>query len=65
MSPIVFKDYHSGIQTIKHNTYKSGVFSLGMCLFFATALNYGGLNITRETYNVGRIPNVPLIEYFL
>ena len=58
MSPIVFKGYHSGIQTIKHNTYKSDVFSLGMCFFFAAALNYGGLNIIREIYNVNIIKKV-------
>lgn len=58
MSPIVFKGYHSGSQTIKHNTYKSDVFSLGMCFFFAAALNYGGLNIIREIYDVNIIRKV-------
>ena len=58
MSPIVFKGYHSGCQTIKHNTYKSDVFSLGMCFFFAAALNYGGLNIIREIYDVNIIRKV-------
>ena len=58
MSPIIFKGYHSGTQAIKHNTYKSDVFSLGMCFFFAASLNYGGLNIIREIYDVNIIKKV-------
>ena len=42
MSPIVFKGYHSGMIQIKHNTFKSDVFSLGMCIFFAACLSYEG-----------------------
>ena len=52
MSPIVFKGYHSGVQTIKHNTFKSDVFSLGMCFFLAASLNYDGLNAIREIYDM-------------
>ena len=40
MSPILFKGYHSGVQTIKHNTFKSDVFSLGMCFFLAASLTF-------------------------
>ena len=52
MSPIVFKGYHSGVQTIKHNTFKSDVFSLGMCFFLAASLNYDALNAIREIYDM-------------
>ena len=52
MSPIVFKGYHGGMQTIKHNTFKSDVFSLGMCFFLAASLNYDALNVIREIYNM-------------
>jgi serine/threonine protein kinase len=58
MSPIIFKGFHSGNQTIKHNTYKSDVFSLGMCFFFAASLNYAGLNIIREIYDMNVIKKV-------
>ena len=52
MSPIIFKGYHSGVQTIKHNTFKSDVFSLGMCFFLAASLNYDALNAIREIYDM-------------
>ena len=58
MSPIVFKGYHAGMPTIKHNTYKSDVFSLGMCFFLAASLNYGGLNIIREIYDMNIIKRI-------
>ena len=58
MSPIVFKGYHAGMQNIKHNTYKSDVYSLGMCFFFAASLNYGGLNIIREIYDMNIVKKV-------
>ena len=58
MSPILFKGYHSGVQTIRHNTYKSDVFSLGMCFFLAASLTYSGLNTIREIYNMNIIKKV-------
>ena len=58
MSPILFKGYHSGVQTIRHNTYKSDVFSLGMCFFLAASLTYSGLNTIREIYNMKIIKKI-------
>ena len=58
MSPILFKAYHAGMQNVKHNTYKSDVFSLGMCFFYAAGLNLGGLNVIREIYNMNIITKV-------
>ena len=55
MSPIVFKGYHSGVKTIKHNSFKSDVFSLGMCFFLAASLNYDALNAIREIYDMNII----------
>ena len=58
MSPIVFKGYHSGAPTIRHNTFKSDVFSLGMCFFYAASLTVGGLNLIREMYDMKVIKKV-------
>ena len=55
MSPIIFKGYRSGMPTIRHNTYKSDVFSLGMCFFYAAALCYGGLNMIREVEDMKKL----------
>ena len=58
MSPIVFKGYHSGVLQIKHNTFKSDVFSLGMCIFFAACLSYDGPISIREIYDMNTIKKV-------
>ena len=52
MSPILFKSYRSGIPSVKHNTYKSDVFSLGMCFFLAATLSYTALSKIREVYKI-------------
>ena len=49
MSPILFhalrtRSYHF----VKYNSYKSDVFSLGMCFFLASSLDYEGLYEVRE-----------------
>ena len=58
MSPILFKAYHSGVPTVKHNTFKSDVFSLGMCFFYAACLYICGLNAIREIYDINIITKV-------
>ena len=58
MSPIMFKGLHSSIQQVKHNTYKSDVFSLGMCFLLAAALSYSPLNDLREIYDNNAIYNI-------
>lgn len=62
MSPIVFKAYHAGLKQIQHNTFKSDVFSLGMCLFFAAGLSYDGPSTIREIYDMNVIRNI-LYQY--
>ena len=58
MSPIVFKGYRSGIQNIRHNAYKSDVYSLGICFFLAASLCYDGPNVIRQIYDMNRIKKV-------
>ena len=43
MSPILFYSFHNRIFKVKHNPYKSDVFSLGMCLLFACTLKLKNL----------------------
>ena len=62
MSPILFKAYHSGITQVKHNTYKSDVFSLGMCLFFAACLGYEGPNFLRDKFDMNIVKKI-LYQY--
>ena len=58
MSPIMFKGYHAKMPQVKHHTFKSDVFSLGMCFFLAAAISYTPLNIIREIYDMNEIKKV-------
>ena len=52
MSPILFDALNSHKRDIIHNTYKSDVFSLGMCIFFAATLTFQSLYDIREIKNM-------------
>lgn len=52
MSPILFYGLRRGLQHIEHNTYKSDVFSLGMCLFYAACLSFDGPVEIREVVDM-------------
>ena len=58
MSPILFHGLHLNLLQVKHNTYKSDVFSLGMCLFYASSLTYIGVDSIRELTNMQRIKEI-------
>ena len=58
MSPILFQGLHLKLIQVKHNTYKSDVFSLGMCLFYACSLTYIGVDSIRELTNMQRIKEI-------
>ena len=62
MSPIVFYGLRHNLQKIKHNVYKSDVFSLGYCILLAGCLNYNILVKIRELTDMNQIKNV-LIYY--
>ena len=48
MSPILFNGLRAKQYHVRHNTYKSDVFSLGMCFFLAGCLSYNGPVDIRE-----------------
>ena len=49
MSPILFQALRKRTyQSVNYNSFKSDVFSLGMCLFLASSLSYEGLYEVRE-----------------
>ncbi len=58
MSPILFDALNSHKKDIIHNTYKSDVFSLGMCIFFAATLTFQSLYDIREIKNMEVICNI-------
>ena len=48
MSPILFYGLRANLTQVKHNTYKSDVFSFGMCLFYAATLFFNCIEEIRE-----------------
>ena len=58
MSPILFNGLHKNLIQVKHNTYKSDVFSLGMCLFYALSLTYSGVDSIREINDMSIIREI-------
>ena len=62
MSPILFDGLHRNLILVKHNTYKSDVFSLGMCLFYACSLTYSGVDSIREINDMNIIKKI-LFEF--
>ena len=58
MSPILFYAYNKNVQTVLHNTYKSDVFSLGMCILLAACLTPRPLCDIREIKNMLTIETI-------
>ena len=58
MSPILFNALNNHKRDIIHNTYKSDVFSSGMCLYFAATLAFQSLYDIREVRNMEIIGNI-------
>ena len=55
MSPILFYGLRAGLIQVKHNTYKSDVFSLGMCLLYAATMHFDGTDEIREMIDMNMI----------
>ena len=58
MSPILFYAYNHNISFVMHNTYKSDVFSLGMCVLLAATLSTYALYDIREIVDINAISNI-------
>ena len=58
MSPILFYGLRSNIHHVKHNTYKSDVFSFGMCLIYAATMYFNCLDEIREVTDMKTINSI-------
>ena len=58
MSPILFMGLNEKLLQVTHNTYKSDVFSLGMCFLYAATLSDDCLCDIRELDNMDKIRKV-------
>ena len=63
MSPILFFGLKKKFEQVKHNAYKSDVFSLGLCILLAGSLNYDSICQIRELTDMEAIKNI--IMYYL
>ena len=62
MAPILFHGLRLKLIQVSHNTYKSDVFSFGMCIFFASTLTFNSLCDIRELSDM-RLIKEQLIKY--
>jgi hypothetical protein len=51
MSPLLFNGLRTHQNDVKHNTYKSDVFSLALCMLYATTLNVKAIYEVRFLYD--------------
>ena len=58
MSPILFLGLKNNLIQVKHNTYKSDVYSLGMCLFYAACMHFSGTDEIREMTDMKQINEI-------
>ena len=64
MSPILFNALNQRQQYIVHNTFKSDVFSLGICIFLAATLTYNCIYDIREMRNMTNVSNI-IVKYLI
>ena len=60
MSPLLYSAIQiekDAIET-KHNTYKSDVYSLGLCLFYAATLNFNLLSQIRDVLDMNILEKI-------
>ena len=48
MSPVLYSNLKCGNKKVKHNIYKSDVFSFGYCFLYAASLNYDIIHAVRD-----------------
>ena len=58
MSPILYNGLKYSKKNIRHNPYKSDMFSLGYCFLYAMCLNLRVLEYIREINNMKNIKNI-------
>ena len=58
MSPILFYGLRANMIQVRHNTYKSDVFSLGMCLLYAATMYFNCTDEIREMTDMDVIKKI-------
>jgi serine/threonine protein kinase len=58
MSPALYSGLKNDKNDVNHDPYKSDVFSLGFCFFYASTLNFNVLYQVRDIYNSNRMNDI-------
>ena len=63
MSPLLYKGLHQNQEDIKHNQFKSDVFSLGYCFIYAASLNLQIIHQIRDINSIISLKKMLLKEF--
>ena len=63
MSPLLYKGLHQNQEDIKHNQFKSDVFSLGYCFIYAASLNLQIIHQIRDINSIIYLKKMLLKEF--
>ena len=58
MSPLLYNGLKYSKKNIRHNPFKSDMYSLGLCFLYAICLNLKVLEYIREMNNMNNIKNI-------
>ena len=63
MSPILYKSLHENKEDVKHNPFKSDMFSLGYCFIYAASLNLDIIFKIRDINNTFSLRKILMKEF--
>ena len=63
MSPLLYNSLHEKKEDVKHNQYKSDMFSLGYCFVYAASLNLDIIFKIRDINNTISLKKILMIEF--
>ena len=63
MSPLLYNGLHENKDDVRHNPFKSDVFSLGYCFIYASSLDYEIINEIRKISDQSKLRQI-LKKYF-
>ena len=63
MSPLLYNSLHENKEDVKHNQYKSDMFSLGYCFVYAASLNLDIIFKIRDINNTISLKKILMIEF--
>ena len=63
MSPLLYNGLHENKEDVRHNPFKSDVFSLGYCFIYAASLNLNIIYKIRDVNNVITLKNILTKEF--